>query len=74
MSMWLLICVAVRSRTPPGPNTSLATMPTGYFGGNSGVRGAAQIAALAQQRLIVIAKWRVYRKRRSKRADDSAER
>ena len=54
---------------PAGPRaieTSLDTMPTGYFGG-SGATGAgsteswrrtdAQIAELAKQRVIVIEKW-----------------
>ena len=39
-------------------NTSLATIPTGYFGGSPvASRPAYDIAALAQQRVIVIEKW-----------------
>ena len=51
----------------PGPSpivTSLDTIPTGYFGGSGGTGGKsrsrrtdAEIAALAQQRVVVIEKW-----------------
>eukprot|EP01048_Picozoa_sp_COSAG05_P003312 COSAG05_NODE_150_length_16171_cov_64.740356_14_plen_84_part_00 len=46
---------------PNAINTSLATIPTGYFGGSgsTSVRSDAAIAALAQQRVIVIEKWYV---------------
>ena len=45
-----------RSVTPV--NTSWATIPTGYFGGaKNGTRSDADIAALAQMRLVFIEKW-----------------
>lgn len=42
------------------PNTSLATIPTAYFGGKggkSGPRDDANIAMLAKARLIILEKW-----------------
>ena len=46
------------SRGAEGINTSLATIPTGYFGGSGlAPRPDADIQALAQQRVIVIEKW-----------------
>ena len=49
----------------PGPiDTSLATIPTGYFGGSGGegtgastVRSPSSIKELAQQRVVVVEKW-----------------
>jgi hypothetical protein len=46
------------SRGAEGINTSLATIPTGYFGGSGlAPRPDTDIQALAQQRVIVIEKW-----------------
>lgn len=45
---------------PPGivpPNTSLATVPVAYFGGNAAYRGDANIEMLAKMRLVQIEKW-----------------
>jgi len=39
------------------PNTSLATVPTAYFGGNTVRRGNANIEMLAKMRLVMIEKW-----------------
>ena len=39
------------------PNTSLATTPTGYFGGNAARRDNASIAMLAKNRIVMIEKW-----------------
>ena len=39
------------------PNTSLATTPTGYFGGNFARRDNASIAMLAKSRIVMIEKW-----------------
>ena len=36
------------------PNTSLATTPTGYFGGNAAHRDNASIAMLAKNRVIMM--------------------
>lgn len=38
-------------------NTSLATVPVGYFGGNAARRGGANIAMLAKMRLVMLEKW-----------------
>jgi len=38
-------------------NTSLATIPVVYFGGNSAYRPDANIAMLAKQRAVMIEKW-----------------
>ena len=38
----------------PAPNTSLATTPTGYFGGNAAHRDNASIAMLAKNRVIMM--------------------
>ena len=45
----------VAAITPP--NTSLATVPTAYFGGNYAHRGDASIEMLAKMRLIMVEKW-----------------
>ena len=39
------------------PNTSLATVPVGYFGGNAQHRGDANVAMLAKMRIVMIEKW-----------------
>eukprot|EP00038_Savillea_parva_P016780 m.18063 g.18063 ORF g.18063 m.18063 type:complete len:491 (-) comp3561_c0_seq1:59-1531(-) len=39
------------------PNTSLATVPVGYFGGNAGHRDDASIAMLAKARIVMLEKW-----------------
>jgi hypothetical protein len=39
------------------PNTSLATVPCAYFGGNYGHRGDANIEMLSKMRLIMVEKW-----------------
>jgi len=39
------------------PNTSLATVPCAYFGGNYARRGKANIKMLAKMRIIMIEKW-----------------
>ena len=39
------------------PNTSLATVPTAYFGGNYAYRNVANIAMLAKQRIVMLEKW-----------------
>jgi hypothetical protein len=39
------------------PNPSLATLPIAYFGGTTAPRGAANIAMLAKQRMVIIEKW-----------------
>ena len=39
------------------PNTSLATVPCAYFGGNAQQRGAENIAMLAKMRLVMVEKW-----------------
>ena len=38
-------------------NTSLATVPCAYFGGNAATRGAANINMLSKMRLVMIEKW-----------------
>jgi hypothetical protein len=61
----LSLLAALRAAEPrvaglavPGINMSLATIPTGYFGGSGlAPRPDANIQALAQQRVIVIEKW-----------------
>ena len=54
----LLAGLAAHAATITPINTSLATIPTGYFGGSPvASRPASDIAALAQQRVIVIEKW-----------------
>lgn len=39
------------------PNTSLATVPVSYFGGNAMHRGDANIEMLAKMRMVIIEKW-----------------
>ena len=39
------------------PDTSLATVPCAYFGGNYARRGDANIAMLAKMRLVMLEKW-----------------
>lgn len=39
------------------PNTSLATVPIAYFGGNFATRNDANIDMLAKCRLVMIEKW-----------------
>jgi hypothetical protein len=39
------------------PNTSLATVPTAYFGGAFARRGEANIEMLSKQRIIMVEKW-----------------
>jgi hypothetical protein len=39
------------------PNGSLATTPTGYFGGNAAHRDNSSIAMLAKARIVMIEKW-----------------
>lgn len=39
------------------PNTSLATVPTAYFGGNFAARADANIEMLAKMRIVMIEKW-----------------
>jgi len=59
----LSLLAALRAAEPraaglAGINTSLATIPTGYFGGSGlAPRPDTDIQALAQQRVIVIEKW-----------------
>ena len=54
----LAALLAARAAAITPINTSLATIPTGYFGGSPvASRPASDIAALAQQRVIVIEKW-----------------
>jgi hypothetical protein len=58
----LSLLAALRAAEPRAAvqhiNTSLATIPTGYFGGSGlAPRPDADIQALAQQRVIVIEKW-----------------
>jgi hypothetical protein len=51
---------AARAAAPPGSrrvNTSLATIPVGYFGGLSDARTAANLDGLSKMRLVVIEKW-----------------
>ena len=38
------------------PNTSLATVPTAYFGGDTAHRSDANIAMLAKARIVMIEK------------------
>ena len=39
------------------PNTSLATVPCAYFGGNYAQRGAANVDMLSKMRLVMVEKW-----------------
>lgn len=39
------------------PNTSLATVPCAYFGGNYAERGADNVAMLSKMRLVMVEKW-----------------
>ena len=39
------------------PNTSFATVPTAYFGGNQARRGNANIKMLSKMRIVMIEKW-----------------
>ena len=39
------------------PNTSLATVPVAYFGGNTKYRGQDNINMLAKMRIVMIEKW-----------------
>lgn len=49
-----MLCVASSVRTP---NTSLHTLPVGYFGGVATQRPTANIEMLSKMRIIVIEKW-----------------
>ena len=56
----LLALFAFRASTTlaiVAPNTSLATVPCAYFGGNYARRGDANIAMLAKMRLVMLEKW-----------------
>eukprot|EP00035_Acanthoeca_spectabilis_P001829 m.83066 g.83066 ORF g.83066 m.83066 type:complete len:474 (-) comp11171_c0_seq4:93-1514(-) len=55
----VLLLAAMAAATAAGgrPNTSLATVPVGYFGGNTLHRGDANIAMLAKLRIVMIEKW-----------------
>lgn len=55
LAVLLATACAVRAVHPP--NTSLATLPTAYFGGTTAPRPQANIAMLARQRLVIIEKW-----------------
>jgi hypothetical protein len=58
-----LTAVAAASAAPRPIDTSLRTIPTGYFGGSGATGGGsyrrsdADIAELAKQRVVVIEKW-----------------
>ena len=39
------------------PNTSLATVPVAYFGGNAAHRNEANIDMLSKMRIVMIEKW-----------------
>ena len=51
----LSLCIELACSAPP--NTSLATVPTAYFGGNYAYRNVANIAMLAKQRIVMLEKW-----------------
>lgn len=57
MPLWVALTAAVTGIT--APNTSLATVPVGYFGGNAAHRGNASIEMLAKCRIVMIEKWEV---------------
>ena len=58
-----VLMVQLATAAPKPIDTSLATIPTGYFGGSGATGGGsyhrsdADIAELANQRVIVIEKW-----------------
>ena len=53
----MLAVVAAASTAVIAPNTSLATVPCAYFGGNYAHRGQANIEMLSKMRIIMIEKW-----------------
>ena len=55
LACWVLLVLPVLSII--APDTSLATVPCAYFGGNAAHRAEANIEMLAKMRLVMIEKW-----------------
>jgi hypothetical protein len=54
-TMLLLACGVAQAIV--APNTSLASVPCAYFGGNYAKRGPENIAMLAKMRIVMVEKW-----------------
>ena len=58
VAMHFILCILEESAAIMPPDTSLDTIPVGYFGGvNCKLRSEENIAMLAKMRVIVIEKW-----------------